>query len=41
VKISEIERKTVYFDELGSQNTDTVIQVVKERLKDSRTRYVE
>ena len=36
----KIERKTVYFDEPGPQNTDAVIQAIKERLKDSRIRYV-
>jgi len=35
-----MKRKTVYFDEPSSQNTDTVIQVIKERLKNSRIRYV-
>lgn len=35
-----MERKTVYFDEPGPQNTDAVIEAVKQRLKGSSLKHV-
>jgi hypothetical protein len=35
-----MEKKIIYFDEPGPQNTDAVIKAVKEKLKDLEFRYV-
>ncbi|MEM3549914.1 MAG: pyruvate kinase alpha/beta domain-containing protein [Candidatus Bathyarchaeia archaeon] len=35
-----MEKRILYFDEPGLQNTEVVIQAVKERLKDSKIKYV-
>jgi len=35
-----MEKKIIYFEELGPRNTDAVIEAVKERLKDSNIKHV-
>lgn len=35
-----IERKVYYFEEAGPQNTDKVMEIVKERLKELEIKYV-
>lgn len=36
----KMEKKIIYFDEPGPQNTDLVIESAEDRLKDSRIKYV-
>lgn len=40
VEVIKMEKKIIYFDKPGPQNTDAVIKSVKERLKNSAIKYV-